>query len=108
VVEKNGAGHFKHELHQQPDEKLLRHLNLSTVDELKTHGAPVTDYLPLPESELIKQGLAVKLDLPKDSDYGAIANTFAELANQCLEKVRQRTPSARITRRALPLLSSAG
>ena len=93
------ANCFKHDPRQQPDEALLKHLNLPNVDRLKQLKPLMDGYLPLPESSSFKEGLSASVNLPKDADYCAIANRFADLAGQFLEDVRQSTSLARITGR---------
>ena len=88
---------LKHNPWQEPDEVLLRHLGLPTVDQLKP---PIVGYMPLPESDCFQEGLATSINLPKDADYCAIAEKFVELANQFLEDVRQNTRVSRITGKA--------
>ena len=43
------ANCFKHEPHQEPDETLLKHLNLPSVDQLRKQTPRIEDYMPLPE-----------------------------------------------------------
>jgi hypothetical protein len=87
------ANCLKHEPTQEPDKKLLNHLNLP----LKPQGPLIVSYMPLPESGCFREGLAESVNLPKDADYCTIAETFVDLANQFLESVRQKTILAQIT-----------
>ena len=84
---------LKHEPTQAPDENLLDHLNLP----LKPKGRHIIGYSSLPESRCFREGLAISIDLPKDADYGMIADTFIDLAEQFLKNVQQGTVLARVT-----------
>ncbi len=87
------ANCFKHEPTQEPDERLLRHLNLP----LKPVGRLIVSYLPLPESSCFREGLAVSVNLPHDADYCTIAEAFVDSATRFLESARQKRSLAQIT-----------
>lgn len=87
------ANCLKHQPTQEPDQNVLKHLNLPS----KPEGPLVVRYMPLPESESFREGLAVSVNLPKDTDYCTIAETFVDLADQFLENVRHETSLAEIT-----------
>ena len=58
---------------------------------------PFAGYMPLPESDAFKEGLALSINLPKDANYCAIAEKFVDLANEFLEDVRRSTSLSRVT-----------
>ena len=90
------ANCLKHEPWQQPDEELLKHLKLP----VNRPEPLIVGYMPLPESNCFREGLAVSVNLQKDADYCDIAEKFVELANQFLEDVRQNTKLSRVSGRA--------
>jgi hypothetical protein len=87
------ANCLKHDPKQEPDEGLLAHLNLP----LKPVGRHIVGYAQLPESRCFREGLARYVSLPNDADYCTIADTFVDLANLFLEKVRGQTKLAQLS-----------
>jgi hypothetical protein len=87
------ANCVKHEPTQEPDEMLLKHLNLPS----KPTGPMLVGYAPVPDSDSFREGLAVSVDLELDADYCTIAEAFAILTDQFLKQVRQETKLARVT-----------
>ena len=81
------ANCLKHEPTREPDKELLQHLRLPLLPP----GNHMVGYLPLPESDCFRKGLAGYLKLSTDTDYCLIADTFADLANQFVESVRRKT-----------------
>jgi hypothetical protein len=73
------ADNYKHSPLLKPDKKLLDHLGL---DQTVTYG-------PLPESGRLREGLAAKINLPKDSSYCDIVEEFLIRAEQFLEEVKK-------------------
>ena len=72
---------------------MLDHLNLPTEDKLKP---PIVAYLPLPESDCFRKGLARSADLPENADYCAIAEKFLDLATQFLDAVERGSSLAKV------------
>jgi hypothetical protein len=56
------ANCLKHGPWQEPEEELLKHLRLPTVSQLQP---PFAGYMPLPESDAFREGLALSINLPK-------------------------------------------
>ena len=52
--------------------------------------------MALPESSCFKEGLAAYVNIPKDADYCAIVEAFADLTDRFLEDVRDKAVLARI------------
>lgn len=89
------ANCVKHEPTQEPDENLLKQLNLP----LKPIGPMLVGYAPLSESDIFREGLAISVNLAGDTDYCTIAEAFVNLVDQFLNKVRQETNLAQVTGR---------
>lgn len=91
------ANCYKHSPSQDPDSKLLRHLGLDVG----------VNYAPLPESSYFREGLAAKLELPKDADYCDIADRLLQHTEQFLANVREQN-GPRLSRvRASKLVTSS-
>jgi hypothetical protein len=84
------ANCLKHEPTLEPDPELLEHLGLP----LEPSGWAVTGYMPLPESEDFRKGLAKSVDLPENSDFCSIAECFVREADSFLDALKSRTPRA--------------
>ena len=80
------ANCLKHEPTQQPDKKILEHLNLPS----KPEGRLTVGYAPLAESRCFREGLAASIGLPTHADYCTIADTFVDLASQFLGNVKRK------------------
>ena len=74
------ANGYKHTPSRRPDDTLLKLLQL----DLKRH------YAPLPESDSIREGLAVYLKLKKNADYCAIASKLLRRADKFLTAVKRQ------------------
>lgn len=72
---------YKHQPSMEPDEKLLKFLNLRTE----------VNYAPLPESPALKDGLATSIGLGKDAEYCDIVERFVDIASGFLANVQNRT-----------------
>lgn len=80
------ANLYKHDFYMQPDKRLLRLLNLETG----------VDYARLPESDSVRERLAVFIGLGKDADYCDIAERFVYVAGRFLADVQSRTKLSRV------------
>ena len=72
---------YKHHPSMEPDEELLKFLNLETE----------VNYAPLPESPALKDGLANSIGLDKNADYCDIVERFVDIASDFLADVQNRT-----------------
>jgi hypothetical protein len=80
------ANCYKHDTSKEPDEKLLKLLGLQTG----------VRYAQLPESEGLREGLAVFTGLDKDADYCEIAETFTDIVDCFLTDVRKKNKLSRV------------
>ena len=87
------ANAFKHEPTQRPDHELLRLLKLS---EDVVYGA-------LPESDAVRERLAIAVQLPGDSDFRAIVDKFVSTAEMFLRQLESRPNLSCIERRPVSL-----
>jgi hypothetical protein len=77
---------YKHDPSMEPDEKLLKKLNLETG----------VNYAPLPESDTLRKGFADFFGLGKDADYCDIAERFVDIAGDFLAEVKSRTKLSKV------------
>jgi hypothetical protein len=82
------ANSYKHDPSMQPDAELLDVLKLETG----------VSYLPLPESDSLREGLAVIIGLGKGAAYCDIAEAFVDVASGFLVDVQSRTKLSRVKR----------
>lgn len=82
------ANSFKHDPSMEPNNELLKLLNLET-------GVP---YDTLPNSDDLRKGLADLVGLEEDADYPDIAERFVNITYEFLEGVQNRTKLSPIKR----------
>jgi hypothetical protein len=87
------ANSYKHDPSMEPDEKLLRLLQLETG----------VNYAPLPESDSLRKGFADFIGLGKDADYCDIAERFVDIASDFLAKLKSRTKLSKVKWSAVSL-----
>ena len=80
------ANSYKHDPSKTPDEDLLRLLNLETG----------VTYASLPESDGLREGLALFIGLENDADYCDIAETFITIVGRFIEDVQKKTQLSRV------------
>jgi hypothetical protein len=85
------ANLYKHDFDMQPNEPLLKLLNLETG----------VNYARLSESDSLREGLAVFIGLGRDADYCDIAERFVDIADRFLADVQNRTQLSRVRRGCL-------
>jgi hypothetical protein len=72
---------YKHDPSMVPDRRLLDWLEIQTGIK----------YAPLPESDSLREGLAVFIGLSKDATYCDIAERFLDIATEFLLSIESRT-----------------
>lgn len=72
------ANSYKHDPHMKPMKELLERLRLDTT----------RNYMPLPESFALKEGLARFVGLPDDADFWTITHRYVEHAEEFLNAVK--------------------
>ncbi len=77
---------YKHHPFAEPDEMLLKGLNLE-------HSV---SYAALPESGAVKKGLELSMGLEQHADYLAIADRFVDIAEKFLADVQRQTRLSRV------------
>lgn len=92
------ANSYKHDPFGEPCVCLLELLNLPRRRGSPRHQAPTSrnrdagvNYAPLPESKLLREGLAVFVGLGKNPDYCDIAEKFVDIASEFLQDLQRRT-----------------
>jgi hypothetical protein len=75
------ANLYKHEPSREPDSNLLNLLNLAVTD----------DYARLQESDALREGLAISVNLGKNVGYCDIVERFVEIAKGFLADGQSRT-----------------
>ena len=75
------ANSYKHDPSMEPDNDLLKFLNLETGD----------DYARLPESPALREGLATSVGLGKDAGYCDIVGRFVDIASGFLAQAQSHT-----------------
>jgi hypothetical protein len=70
---------------ERPDENLLEHLRL-----------PPRPYAVLPESDWLREGLALSLGLQKDADYCTVAEEFLVRVERFREEVAKGVALVRV------------
>jgi hypothetical protein len=83
------ANSYKHNPSLQPDQKLLRYLNLD----------PSRNYMPLPESSAFQEGLAGFIGLGKDADYCDIVEQFLAVSGRFIADVATKNTLSRVSGR---------
>ena len=79
------ANAYKHDPNTQPDQ-LVTHLGLSTS----------ISYAELPESDALREGLAVSVGLAPSANYSAIAERFIDPVEAFLSDIENRVPLSRV------------
>jgi hypothetical protein len=80
------ANAYKHDPNTQPDQLLITHLGLKTT----------INYAELPESDALREGLAVNVGLANNSDYISIAERFIDEVQSFLDEIKKRVPLSRV------------
>lgn len=77
---------YKHNPSMEPDEELLSFLSMETG----------VNYASLSESDELRKGLAVLIDLNEDADYFEIVKHFIERASNFLAEIENQTKLSKI------------
>lgn len=92
------ANSYKHDPLGEPCAQLVALLNLPGWRELSRHEPRTSlnrdsgvNYAALPESNLLREGLAVFIGLAKEADYCDIASKFVEIVSEFLDDLKSRT-----------------
>jgi hypothetical protein len=82
------ANSYKHDPSMVPDKKLVEWLKIEMG----------VNYAPLPESDLLREGLAVFIGLNQDATYCDIAERFLSVATDFLLSIESRTELSEVRR----------
>ena len=80
------ANCYKHDLSSEPDDELLELLQLETG----------VNYLPLPDSNDLREGLAVLVGLEKDAEYCDITERFLDVVDLFVADVKRKANLSRV------------
>jgi hypothetical protein len=73
------ANAYKHDPNAQPDQLLIAHLGLTTA----------INYAELPESDALREGLAVNVGLARDADYISMAERLIDYVQTFLDDLKK-------------------